>query len=416
MKTNPYLQHYLIEAQSLLVRLKNVKPFALIMPMVNAARVSLEAETEMQSTIDNGVRALNKSIRNFCLIITQNNLEAHQMQKMLSDLKIRFNDIMDQVDIFADVVSQRGDFKTGALIAGMDRLAFIGLKAKEHYTKTPIICFLERGMGAAIRRAKTPLPGGASNPVAIIQIPREKIPGFGIASSVLHEVGHQAAISYDFNDKTVELFHRLATETKDNTWALFATWANEILSDFWSVLKTGIGSTLGLMGVFCLPSHYIFRLTPKDPHPMPYLRVKISCAVGNRIYPHKQWNELMLTWEKTYPLSLTSNENRALIKQIETKIPDMIEHLVSIKHTRLGNKTLMDLKNNENAPENLRAMFRDFKSDKINLFNISPVTFFAVIGQAKYDKTISPLQEGEIINNALKKWSLVNYNDLKYTH
>ena len=55
------------------------------------------------------------------------------------------------------------------------------------------VCYLDRGVGAAIRRARTRLPGGGDNPAAIIRVPRERMVGGGIASSLVHEVGHQAA-------------------------------------------------------------------------------------------------------------------------------------------------------------------------------------------------------------------------------
>ncbi len=49
----------------------------------------------------------------------------------------------------------------------------------------------------AIRRARTRLPGGGDNPVAIIRLPRERMVGSGIASSLIHEVGHQGAALLD---------------------------------------------------------------------------------------------------------------------------------------------------------------------------------------------------------------------------
>ena len=52
-------------------------------------------------------------------------------------------------------------------------------------------------IGAAIRRARTRLPGGGENPVAIVRVPRERMVGTGIASSLVHEVGHQAAALLD---------------------------------------------------------------------------------------------------------------------------------------------------------------------------------------------------------------------------
>jgi hypothetical protein len=52
-----------------------------------------------------------------------------------------------------------------------------------------MVCYLDRGHGAAIRRARTRLPGGKSNPVAVIRVPRERMISHGIASSLIHEVG-----------------------------------------------------------------------------------------------------------------------------------------------------------------------------------------------------------------------------------
>ena len=67
-----------------------------------------------------------------------------------------------------------------------------------NYYKLPgLICYLDRSHGAAIRRARTRLPGGGDNPVAIIRMPRERMIGSGIASSLVHEVGHQAAALLD---------------------------------------------------------------------------------------------------------------------------------------------------------------------------------------------------------------------------
>ena len=66
-----------------------------------------------------------------------------------------------------------------------------------YYEPPPVICYLDRGHGAAIRRARTRLPGGGENPVAIIRVPRERMVGSGIASSLVHEVGHQASALLD---------------------------------------------------------------------------------------------------------------------------------------------------------------------------------------------------------------------------
>ena len=74
--------------------------------------------------------------------------------------------------------------ETGVWVAGLDVLAGDALQLDAQlYRVPPVMCFLERGHGAAIRKARTRLPGGDDNPVAIIQVPRERMVGSGIAAN-----------------------------------------------------------------------------------------------------------------------------------------------------------------------------------------------------------------------------------------
>ena len=102
--------------------------------------------------------------------------------------------MLTHFDMFENVVAQRSDAQTGIWLSGLDNIAADALRLRGGYFEPPpIVCYLDRGMGAAIRRARTRLPGGGSNPVAVVKIPRERLVGSGIASSLFHEVGHQAA-------------------------------------------------------------------------------------------------------------------------------------------------------------------------------------------------------------------------------
>ena len=103
---------------------------------------------------------------------------------------MRFNVTLAQLDIFAAVLTQRSEQETGIWLAGLDIVASRRPVAAGNYYKMPgMICYLDRSHGAAIRRARTRLPGGGDNPVAIIRMPRERMIGSGIASSLIHEVG-----------------------------------------------------------------------------------------------------------------------------------------------------------------------------------------------------------------------------------
>src|SRR5262252_11172459 len=116
---------------------------------------------------------------------------AHRRFRML---RLLFNITLSQFDIFADALTQRSEYETGVWLAGLDIVAADALSLNGDYYRPPgLVCYLDRGQGAAIRRARTRLPGGGANPVAVIRVPRERMIGSGIASSLIHEVGHQGA-------------------------------------------------------------------------------------------------------------------------------------------------------------------------------------------------------------------------------
>ncbi len=55
------------------------------------------------------------------------------------------------------------------------------------------------------------------------------------------------------------------------------------------------------MAVVSLPRYFVFRLNVGDPHPIPWIRVKLSCAMGDALYPHPQWKNMAALWESFYP-------------------------------------------------------------------------------------------------------------------
>lgn len=43
-------------------------------------------------------------------------------------------------------------------------------------------------------------------------------------------------------------------------------------------------------------------MSTDDPHPVPWFRVKLSCAIGDALYPDPQWGRVAALWERLYPL------------------------------------------------------------------------------------------------------------------
>ncbi|OEZ68102.1 hypothetical protein JAB5_51570 [Janthinobacterium sp. HH103] len=300
------------EARSLLTRLARLEPFALIEPTVLAAALMPSAQSAIESQLVQGRRELRRMVAQFQHWLRREHADGASMataaeaQRRFTFLRLKFNAALTQFDLFNEVITQRSEHKTGVWLAGLDIVAADALALPGNvYQAPPVICYLDRGPGAAIRRARTRLPGGGDNPVAIIRLPRERMIGSSIASSLVHEVGHQGAALLDLVASLRPVLQAMQHGGSGlvHVWQLWERWISEIVADFWSLARVGVAATLGLIGVVSLPRVFVFRLNIDDPHPVPWLRVRLSCAMGRALYPHPQWDRLEQLWLSYYPLT-----------------------------------------------------------------------------------------------------------------
>ncbi|HEU0298827.1 MAG TPA: hypothetical protein VFR37_05215, partial [Longimicrobium sp.] len=399
--------------RALLTRLARVRPFALHEPMVPAAGASTAAQSAIEHYLADGRRELRGRVLGFLRWLRGPGRAAtpEQAQRRFTFLRLRFNVVLSHFDVFADVLTQRSEHETGVWLAGLDVVAADALRLPgEYFESPPVICYLDRGHGAAIRRARTRLPGGGESPVAIVRVPRERMVGSGIASSLVHEVGHQGAALLDLvNVLRPVLRERAAGAGRlGEAWRMWERWISEIVADFWSVGRVGISSTAGLLGVVSLPRAFVFRISAGDPHPMPWMRVRLSAAMGNALYPDPQWERLSRTWAQYYPpQGELAEETRRLIGLLEESMPDFVRLLVSFRPPALRGDTLGGaMRPHERSPERLRALWRAWKGSFLRLRSGAPSLVFAVLGQARADGTLTPEQESRLLGNLLKFWAL----------
>ena len=169
------------EARAMLARLNRVKPFALQETMLPAAALSPQAQTGIERYLIGGRRVLRSQIRRYLGWLQGPGLHAAaaEQQRRFTFLRLRFNLALSQLDLFSDAVTQRSEHDTGLWLAGLDVAAQDALALPGgYYRAPPVVCYLHRGLGGAIRRARTRLPGGGENPVSIIRIPRERMIGY----------------------------------------------------------------------------------------------------------------------------------------------------------------------------------------------------------------------------------------------
>lgn len=415
MGRNLFATQFMVgEAQSLLSRLETVKPFALTMPMVVAANIPDEALKGITDIIVSSNKELKKRVRNFVGWVKHpisDHVSVEEVQSRFALLKLRFNDLLDDLDIFADVTSQRSEHDTGVWVAGLDALAADALNLKGNYYKPPpVICYLERGHGAAIRKARTRLPSGELNPVAVIQVPRERMVGSGIASSLIHEVGHQGAALLDLVKSIREVIKNTMRRSEyPGAWELYYRWISEIVADFWAMAHLGIGATLGLMNVVSLPRYFMFRIKLDDPHPFPWIRVKLSLAFGNAMYPHDQWQRFERMWETMYPLEKLDSKRLIIIDALIKTMPAFVSLIMNHAPHVLNGKRLVDIfPYKTRQPSQLQFLYNTWRFAPDTISTAPPSLVFAVIGQAHADANISATSESKLLSNWLARWAFLN--------
>ncbi|MDQ1835354.1 hypothetical protein [Massilia scottii] len=408
------------EARSLQTRLARVRPFALIEPMVPAAALLPSAQAALERYLVTGRRELQALVAAFqhWLAGARDTASASEAQRRFTFLRLKFNATLTQFDLFNDVITQRSEHENGVWLSGLDAVAADALTLPgDYYRLPPVVCYLDRGPGAAIRRARTRLPGGGENPVAVVRVPRERMIGSGIASSLIHEVGHQGAALLDLvNSLRPELQAMQQSDpARREVWQWWERWISEIVADFWSVARVGVVSTLGLIGVVSLPRVFVFRLSPDDPHPIPWIRVMLSCAMGQALYPHPQWERLANVWHDYYPSATLAPETVDLLARLRHGMPAFVALLTRHRPAALRGKSLPDVLDvAARQPAALSALYRRWEGAPAQMYRAPPSLVFAVLGQARADGQVGPEDENVLLAKLLTHWALRSTLDTSF--
>jgi hypothetical protein len=397
----------------MLTRLDRVKPFALQETMVPAANLMPAAQVAIDRYLMNGRRGLRRQVTDYIRWLRGAGRSASPagLQRRFSVLRLQFNTALSQLDLFSEAITQRSEHETGVWLSGLDVAAQDALKlAGPYYHAPPVICYVHRGLGGAIRRARTRLPGGGQNPVAVIRIPRERMIGYGLSSSLVHEVGHQAAALLGLVESlrpVLQGAQRKVEPRLQAAWHQWERWISEIVADFWALAKVGIASTLGLIGIVSLPRAFVFRIGVDDPHPFPWIRVKLSCAMGNALYPHPQWDELDAVWESFYPRQGLDPARAAAVETLVATIPAFVGVLLDHRPASLGGTSLREaVALPDRAPDRLLQHWKKWMADPSLIRAAPPTLLFAVLARARVTGKLSPEKESHLLGKLITYWAL----------
>jgi len=406
------------EAHGLLTRVARIEPFSLQETMVPAAALVPEALTAIERFLIAGRRELYGEVQEFRRWLRGPGRAASppEMQRRFAILKLRFQAVFSQFEVFSDAITQRSEHRNGVWLSGLDALAADALSLPGYLDPPPVICYLDRGPGAAIRRARTRLPGGKLSPVAVVRMPRERMVGNGIASSLVHEVGHQGAALLDLVaslERELRAVGARAPAAERQSWRAWERWISEIVADLWSVARVGITSTLGLISVVGLPRFFVFRINLDDPHPAPWIRVMLSCAIGEELYPHPQWGQLARLWQQCYPLEGLDAERVDAFRALLATLPQVAHAICAHRPRSLRGRALGEvLCSAELDPRALSSTWRRWRRAPDQIFRARPSLVFAVFGRAHLSGVLDPDSESRLLEDLLTHWALSSTLDI----
>lgn len=402
----PVRAHLLQEAATLHERVRNLMPFDLHMAALPAASISATARRLIDDFIERGRRDVLDRLAAYSSWLQQEQrADDAEAQRRLTFIRLRTGTMLSRFDLYADVLTQRSENRVGIWLAGLEAAAEDGLGV-EGVASPPVVCYLDRGGGAAIRRARTRLPGGEFNPVALVRIPRERMIGSGVSSSLIHEVGHQGMALLDLVPSIRPTIAGFEAH-RPQVWSLWRTWISEILADFWSLARVGPASVLGVMSVVSLPRAFVFRIGVDDPHPFPYIRVRLACAMAQELYPHPQWRYLDGVWRRLYPLDGLDGRSRRIIADLSASMPALARLIAEHRPARLDGRSLREvLACPCKSPDRLRATLRSARATPAIFGREAPCRALALLGQSKIDRQLGAVHETRLLEQLLTTWAL----------
>ncbi|AFV00123.1 hypothetical protein [Simiduia agarivorans] len=389
------------DAQGLLHRARKVVKLGHAMPMSTAASPGAWVVQRLDHHIGQGLKRVAQALELFIRRANSDLFSPDQLMREYSTLKVKYNLVLSELDIFADALNQRSEATYGAWLGGLDVAAKDALQLANATLALPaMICYLDRGHGAAIRRVRTRLPSGEENPVSIIRIPRERMVGAGIAASLYHEVGHQGAALLNLVQLFGEQLSRGQHPTKDH----WTRWRSEIIADVWALAKLGCAATTGLISVMSLPKPFVLKMTGlDDPHPWPWLRVMLSCRLGYALFGSDHFKRLEQHWLRVYPLDDATAISRKNAEQLLAAMPWFIEQLQTLQVN--GQPWLSLFDTGQVNPVRLRAPLQQFLRYPRIIRHWRPTRVFALLGLARLENAVSAEREAMLLDQALNYWA-----------
>ena len=137
--------------------------------------------------------------------------------------------------------------------------------------------------------------------------------------------------------------------------------------------------------------------------------MRLSCEIGQALFPHPQWRRLSDLWASCYPLAGLAPSRRSLFAELEAAMPGFVGLLVNHRPAALRGRSLSEaLEVDARSPARLATLFLQWRRAPERMYRAAPSLVFAVVGQARADGRLSPEEENHLLAKLLTHWALRN--------
>jgi len=249
-----------------------------------------------------------------------------QVQRMLWNFRGRYQRTEILLDFYADALNTRTNPTTATLLRACDVLA---RRSMSHvldqlgYTTPPVLTYIDKGLGASILKAGLRLwDGRTESLIAAIKITRHNLYR---PTALVHEAGHQVAHVTGWSEELASALAGELSEASPALASMWASWASEITADAFAFAHTGYAAVAGLHDVIAGGETLVLRYTPRDPHPISYLRVLLGTHMCRQCFGSGAWDDLAQTWMQEHPVRKARSVVQPLLQQSLRVLPKVVE-------------------------------------------------------------------------------------------
>jgi len=286
-------------------------------------------------------------------------------------------------DTYLDILTQRHMPAIGKLLVGCDLLALDAMQGPHsalEIIERPLV-YLDRGFGASTIRQDVRMPDKSNNPLPLIQIPYTRLVEKCNLTSIIHEAGHEVMVRLGLvKTLPVAVMKALAQHGAPvRIQHYFGLWMSEIGPDFWTFCNSGLAAAAGIREILALPDSFVFRVSPTDPHPPPYLRALLNFEWCRQVWGHGIWDGWEEEWKRFYLVRSMPKKAADLLLEATRFLPVLTRILLHTRFKVLGSNTIINQFDMERlAPARLEVIARQARYNRLDLRGLRPCAHLAV--------------------------------------